>query len=99
MTLSLLQGQFSECIRFIETANIVEILREAGPAGLHVDDILKTVLELRPKSVSPQRESPLTSAKLGASQNSAVSAGRADCATDGQDISCDCSRRRTTCVR
>ncbi|KAI0737217.1 S-adenosyl-L-methionine-dependent methyltransferase [Daedaleopsis nitida] len=58
-------GQFSECIRFIETANIVEILREAGPEGLHVDDLLKTVLELRPKTTSPQRESPLTSSKLG----------------------------------
>ncbi|KAI0780304.1 S-adenosyl-L-methionine-dependent methyltransferase [Fomes fomentarius] len=54
-------GHLAACIRFLETANIVDILREAGPDGLHVNDILKAVLELRPKA---QGRSPLTPSDL-----------------------------------
>ncbi|KAI0084943.1 hypothetical protein BDY19DRAFT_466740 [Irpex rosettiformis] len=31
------------CLRFLEASHIVEILREAGPQGLHVDDIAKSI--------------------------------------------------------
>ena len=42
----------TECVRFLEMANIVEILREAGPGGLHVKEITKKVAELRAKNNS-----------------------------------------------
>ncbi|KAI0762979.1 S-adenosyl-L-methionine-dependent methyltransferase [Fomes fomentarius] len=58
-------GQLSACIRFLETANIIEILREAGSKGLHVDYILKAVLDLRPKVHVDQGEGPLTPSRLG----------------------------------
>ncbi|RPD58012.1 S-adenosyl-L-methionine-dependent methyltransferase [Lentinus tigrinus ALCF2SS1-7] len=58
-------GQFSECIRFMETANVVEILREAGPEGLHVDELLKQILALRPKTNPAAGDGPLTPAHLG----------------------------------
>lgn len=38
----------------METANVVEILREAGPGGMHVKDILTNILDLLPKSVDPK---------------------------------------------
>ncbi|KAJ8475165.1 hypothetical protein ONZ51_g6743 [Trametes cubensis] len=43
-------GQLSACVRFMEAANIVEILRGAGPDGMHVDDICQAIVDLRPKS-------------------------------------------------
>ncbi|KAI0364842.1 S-adenosyl-L-methionine-dependent methyltransferase [Pilatotrama ljubarskyi] len=46
-------GQLSAAIRFIEAAHIPEILREAGPQGLHVKDIQRSVTELRPKNALP----------------------------------------------
>ncbi|RPD57862.1 S-adenosyl-L-methionine-dependent methyltransferase [Lentinus tigrinus ALCF2SS1-6] len=59
-------GITAECIRFMETANIVEILREAGPEGLHVDSLLKQILELRPKARNAAvGDGPLTPAHLG----------------------------------
>lgn len=60
------QGDFAECVRFLEMANIVEILREAGPAGLHVEEIHKLVLDLCPKGegVAP---SPLKVSNLSGS--------------------------------
>ncbi|RPD57857.1 S-adenosyl-L-methionine-dependent methyltransferase [Lentinus tigrinus ALCF2SS1-7] len=59
-------GVTAECIRFMETANIVEILREAGPDGLHVDSLLKQILELRPKARNaPVGDGPLTPVNLG----------------------------------
>lgn len=58
-------GYLSACIRFLETANIVEILREAGSEGLHVSNILKAVLDLRPKVHVNQGEGPLTPSRLG----------------------------------
>ncbi|KAI0737198.1 S-adenosyl-L-methionine-dependent methyltransferase [Daedaleopsis nitida] len=48
---SLIEGinatNFVACLQFLEASNIVEILREAGPAGLHVKDITSKVVELR----------------------------------------------------
>ena len=60
------QGQFASAIRFLEAAHIVEILREAGPAGLHVKDILRSVLDLRTnsKTATPADEVPVTAAHL-----------------------------------
>ncbi|KAI0749627.1 S-adenosyl-L-methionine-dependent methyltransferase [Daedaleopsis nitida] len=55
-------GEYAECIRFLEAAHIVEILRDGGPAGMHVDEIFKSVMALRPTDT--QRTSPLTSSKL-----------------------------------
>ena len=60
------QGQFSSAIRFLETANIVEILREAGPGGLHVKEIHRQIFELRTnlKTAAPADTAPLTPANL-----------------------------------
>ncbi|KAM5545245.1 hypothetical protein V8D89_001356 [Ganoderma adspersum] len=62
----LLWGQFSSAIRFLEAANIVEILREAGPGGLHVREIRRLVLDLRTnsKDAAPADTVPLTPAHL-----------------------------------
>ncbi|PIL29530.1 hypothetical protein GSI_08338 [Ganoderma sinense ZZ0214-1] len=62
----MLWAQFSSAIRFLEAANIVEILREAGPNGLHVQEILRLVLELRTnsKTATPTDTVPLTPAHL-----------------------------------
>ena len=38
----------------METANVVEILREAGPEGLHVKDIYANIVDLLPKNVAPK---------------------------------------------
>ncbi|RPD58020.1 S-adenosyl-L-methionine-dependent methyltransferase [Lentinus tigrinus ALCF2SS1-7] len=35
------------CLQFLEASNTVEILREAGPGGLHVKDIAKKITALR----------------------------------------------------
>ncbi|KAI1787799.1 S-adenosyl-L-methionine-dependent methyltransferase [Ganoderma leucocontextum] len=60
------RGQFSSAIRFLETANIVEILREAGPGGLHVREIHRLILEMRAnlKTAAPADTSPLTPAHI-----------------------------------
>ncbi|KAI0666974.1 S-adenosyl-L-methionine-dependent methyltransferase [Trametes maxima] len=42
-------GQLSQAIRFLEAAHIPEILREAGPEGLHVKDLHRSVVALRPR--------------------------------------------------
>ncbi|KAI0644809.1 hypothetical protein C8Q79DRAFT_1010960 [Trametes meyenii] len=42
-------GQLSQAIRFLEVAHIPEILREAGIEGLHVKDIHRFVVKLRPE--------------------------------------------------
>ncbi|OSC97043.1 S-adenosyl-L-methionine-dependent methyltransferase [Trametes coccinea BRFM310] len=57
-------GQLSACIRFLEAAHIVEILREAGPQGLHVRDIQRSVIELRPENARPD-PATFTAARLG----------------------------------
>ncbi|KAJ8475150.1 hypothetical protein ONZ51_g6737 [Trametes cubensis] len=41
------------CMRFMEAAHIVEILREAGPQGMHVDGIHRWVVDLRPQNAQP----------------------------------------------
>ncbi|KAI0761039.1 S-adenosyl-L-methionine-dependent methyltransferase [Trametes elegans] len=46
-------GQLSAAIRFLEAAHVVEILREAGPQGLHVRDIHRAIIESRPKGSPP----------------------------------------------
>ena len=60
------QAQFSSAIRFLEAANIVEILREAGSAGLHVREIHRLVLDLRTdlKTAAPVDAVPLTPVHL-----------------------------------
>ena len=63
-----LQGEVSAAIGLLEAANIVEILREAGPGGLHVQEIHRLVMELRTNSKTappPLAETvPLTPARL-----------------------------------
>ena len=52
----------------MEAANIVEILRDAGPGGLHVRNIHRLVMELRTNfktAAAPPDTSPLTPAHLG----------------------------------
>ncbi|KAI0761037.1 S-adenosyl-L-methionine-dependent methyltransferase [Trametes elegans] len=41
------------CLGFLEEAHIVEILREAGAHGLHLRDIHRKIIELRPKDKRP----------------------------------------------
>ncbi|CDO72696.1 hypothetical protein BN946_scf184985.g116 [Trametes cinnabarina] len=57
-------GQLAACIRFLEHAHIVEILREAGPQGLHVRDIHRSIIELRPENARPD-PAIFTAARLG----------------------------------
>lgn len=40
------QTNFVACLQFLEASHIVEILREAGPKGLHVNDITRKVAEI-----------------------------------------------------
>ncbi|PIL29529.1 hypothetical protein GSI_08337 [Ganoderma sinense ZZ0214-1] len=63
----MLWPHLSAAIGFLETANIVEILREAGPGGLHVQEIHRSVLELRAnlKTAAAADAVPLTAAHLG----------------------------------
>ncbi|KAJ8475167.1 hypothetical protein ONZ51_g6741 [Trametes cubensis] len=58
-------GQLSAALRFLEAAHIVEILREAGPQGLHVKDIHRSVIELRPKTAPAPDPDTFTAARLG----------------------------------
>lgn len=61
-----MQGQLSECVRFMEAAHVAEILKEAGPEGMHVDDICRAIIDLRPKSsVACPDTKNLTSERLG----------------------------------
>ena len=55
-------GQFSSAIYFLEAANIVKSLREAGPAGPLVREIHRLVLDLRTnsKTAAPPDMVPLT---------------------------------------
>lgn len=62
-----LQGQFAACIRFMETANVVEILREAGPEGMHVKDIYTNIMDLLPKNVTPKIPTMLNPTALSTS--------------------------------
>ncbi|KAH9925876.1 S-adenosyl-L-methionine-dependent methyltransferase [Epithele typhae] len=52
-------GQLAAAIRFMETANVVEILKEAGPEGMHVKDIYDAILDLLPKNVEPKHPNGL----------------------------------------
>lgn len=70
------QGQLVASLRFLEAAHIVEILREAGPQGLHVREICRLVAELRPKSAAGKPEN-LTSTRLGERTVLVPRAGRA----------------------
>ncbi|OJT12731.1 Sterigmatocystin 8-O-methyltransferase [Trametes pubescens] len=57
-------GQLSAAIRFLEAAHIPEILREAGSQGLHVRDIHRAVVGLRPQNAPPDAAT-FTPARLG----------------------------------
>ncbi|KAI0324802.1 S-adenosyl-L-methionine-dependent methyltransferase [Cubamyces sp. BRFM 1775] len=58
-------GQLSACVRFMEAAHVVEILRGAGSEGMHVDDICQAIVDLRPKSsVTCQDTKNLTPERL-----------------------------------
>ncbi|KAI0644813.1 S-adenosyl-L-methionine-dependent methyltransferase [Trametes meyenii] len=46
-------GQLSQAIRFLEAAHIPEILRKAGPQGLNIDDIHRSVIESRASGKLP----------------------------------------------
>ncbi|KAI0761043.1 S-adenosyl-L-methionine-dependent methyltransferase [Trametes elegans] len=56
-------AQLAACIRFMEAAHIVDILRERGPNGLHAREICRLVAELRPEGAQPD-PSVLTPARL-----------------------------------
>ena len=60
------KAAFSHALRFLEATNIVEILREAGPEGLHVKEIHRLVLEMRTnvKGAASADTAPLTPAHL-----------------------------------
>ncbi|KAI0653625.1 S-adenosyl-L-methionine-dependent methyltransferase [Cubamyces menziesii] len=62
---AVLGGQLSACVRFMEAAHVVEILREAGPGGMQVDDIYQAIISLRPVNLvaSPDTKN-LTSERL-----------------------------------
>ncbi|KAI0324796.1 S-adenosyl-L-methionine-dependent methyltransferase [Cubamyces sp. BRFM 1775] len=57
-------GHLQACMRFMEEAHIVEILRDAGPQGMHVNDIHRAVVDLRPQSATPD-PAVLTPERLG----------------------------------
>ena len=61
-----LQGEVSAAVGLLEAANIVEILRETGPGGLHVQEIYRLVLDLRTnsKTAAPPEMVALTPARL-----------------------------------
>ena len=61
-----LQGEVSAAIGLLEAANIVEILREACPIGLHVQEIHRLVLDLRTNSetAAPPEMISLTPARM-----------------------------------
>ena len=63
-----LQGELSSAIGLLEAANIVEILRDAGPGGLHVQEIHRLVMELRTnsKTAAPPEMVSLTPDRLSA---------------------------------
>ncbi|KAL7277477.1 hypothetical protein ACG7TL_008398 [Trametes sanguinea] len=61
---SLHGGQIMAGLRFLEEAHIVEILREAGPGGLHVRDIHRAIVDLRPEA-SPPDPAVFTPSRLG----------------------------------
>lgn len=48
---------FVACLQFLEASNIVEILREAGPSGLHVKEIAHKASELRRQKNDAEPES------------------------------------------
>ncbi|KAI0761034.1 S-adenosyl-L-methionine-dependent methyltransferase [Trametes elegans] len=43
-------------LRFLEAAHIVEILKDAGPGGLHIRDVLRMVVALQPQTDLPDPE-------------------------------------------
>ncbi|KAI0653620.1 S-adenosyl-L-methionine-dependent methyltransferase [Cubamyces menziesii] len=58
-------SQLSACLRFMEAAHIVEILREAGPNGMHVKDLCRSVKELRPGEKDAPDQENLNPERLG----------------------------------
>ncbi|KAI0653619.1 S-adenosyl-L-methionine-dependent methyltransferase [Cubamyces menziesii] len=54
----------SACLRFAEASHLVEILREAGECGLHVDKLHRSILELRPKNAPPPDVTVFTPVRL-----------------------------------
>ena len=92
-----MQGQFC----FLEAANIVEILRKVVPAGLHVREIHRLVLDLRTNSkiAAPPDLVPLIlDTWVGFAPGRA---GRSRVSLDAglTYVSQVCSRRVTTCVK
>ncbi|KAH9888541.1 S-adenosyl-L-methionine-dependent methyltransferase [Cubamyces lactineus] len=59
-----ISGHLQACMRFMEEAHVVEILRGAGPEGMHVNDIHRAVVDLRPPSAAPD-PTILTPERLG----------------------------------
>ncbi|KAI0324799.1 S-adenosyl-L-methionine-dependent methyltransferase [Cubamyces sp. BRFM 1775] len=56
-------GQLAACLRFMEQAHIVEILRHGDPRGIHVKDICTSIAKLRPRDAPPDL-SILSAARL-----------------------------------
>ncbi|KAI0324797.1 S-adenosyl-L-methionine-dependent methyltransferase [Cubamyces sp. BRFM 1775] len=59
-----LGGQLCAGLRFVEAAHIVEILKEAGQRGLHVNELHRSIIELRPKDAPPPDLTVFTPARL-----------------------------------
>ncbi|KAI0737534.1 S-adenosyl-L-methionine-dependent methyltransferase [Daedaleopsis nitida] len=56
-------GHLAACLRFLEASNTVEILRAAGPEGMHVNDIARRIDELDAGHTSSQY--PVDPGRLG----------------------------------
>ena len=51
----------------MEAANVVEVLREAGPEGMHVKDIYTSIMNLLPQDAVPKVPTMLSPTNLSQS--------------------------------
>ncbi|KAI0653621.1 S-adenosyl-L-methionine-dependent methyltransferase [Cubamyces menziesii] len=57
-------GQLAACLRFMEQAHIVDILRHGDPQGMHVKDICAAIVNARPYNALSPDPSILTPGRL-----------------------------------
>ncbi|KAH9888545.1 hypothetical protein C8Q73DRAFT_188850 [Cubamyces lactineus] len=57
-------GQLAACLRFMEQAHIVVILRHGNPQGMHARDICTSIVKIRPCDAPPPDPNTLTPTKL-----------------------------------
>ncbi|KAI1791339.1 S-adenosyl-L-methionine-dependent methyltransferase [Ganoderma leucocontextum] len=60
----IMSGHLTACLGFLEASNTVEILREAGPGGLHIAEIARRVDEVLGSAGKSANGSPLDPDKL-----------------------------------